>query len=134
MSEEGAAASPPPLWALVGEVQGGGNPRPRRSGVPPPLTPPHVMSKTCLRHDGEGNPAAAVVGGVSSAAGRRSCWPTIRDLVRRVEPCGGHDPLDEVPDRRGCSPSARIAPSGMTGWWSNSAPPPSLRDRGRRRP
>ena len=25
-------------------------------GVPPPLTPPHVVSKTRLRHDGEGTP------------------------------------------------------------------------------
>src|SRR5262249_42157115 len=49
MSEERATASPPPV---VGEGQGGGNPKPRRSGVPPPLAPPHVMSKPCLRHEG----------------------------------------------------------------------------------
>ena len=28
----------------------------QRSGVPPPLTPPRVVSKTRLRHDGEGDP------------------------------------------------------------------------------
>ena len=30
----------------------------QRSGVPPPLTPPRVVSKTRLRHDGEGNTSA----------------------------------------------------------------------------
>ena len=41
------------LW---GRDRVGGSPEHRRLGYPPPLTPPHVMSKTCLRHGGEGNP------------------------------------------------------------------------------
>ena len=40
---------PPPLWGRAGE---GGNHD--GSGIPPPLTPPHVVSQTRLRHDGEG--------------------------------------------------------------------------------
>jgi copper/silver efflux system protein len=42
-----AATSPPPLWERDGV---GGNPRPRISGFPPPLAPPHK---------GEGDPGAA---------------------------------------------------------------------------
>ena len=42
------------------------------------LAPPRVMSKTCLRHKGEGNAARLRRAGVSSAAGRGSRWPTIR--------------------------------------------------------
>jgi NADH dehydrogenase [ubiquinone] 1 alpha subcomplex assembly factor 7 len=41
-----------------------------QSGLPPPLSPPHVVSKTRLRHDGEGDLAAI-------------CW---------------HETFDEVPD------------------------------------
>src|SRR6185295_6419442 len=41
---ERAAAAPPPLW---GRDRVGGNPKPRISGFPPPLAPPHK---------GEGNP------------------------------------------------------------------------------
>jgi len=47
LSEERAAASPPPLW---GRDRVGGIAEHQRSGVPPPLTPPHK---------GEGNPVAA---------------------------------------------------------------------------
>jgi acyl-CoA dehydrogenase len=42
-----ATASPPPLW---GRDRVGGNPKPQRAGVSPPLTPPHK---------GEGNPVGA---------------------------------------------------------------------------
>ena len=42
-----ATGSPPPLW---GRDRVGGNPEADRSGVPPPLTPPH---------EGEGNPVNA---------------------------------------------------------------------------
>jgi hypothetical protein len=47
-SEAGAPASPPPWW---GRDRVGGIAEHQRSGVPPPLTPPHK---------GEGNPLAAV--------------------------------------------------------------------------
>ncbi len=39
----------------VGEGQGGGMAEQFSLGLPPPLTPPHIMPKACLRHDGEGN-------------------------------------------------------------------------------
>src|SRR5262249_2950711 len=52
-----AAASPPPLW---GRDRVGGNPKPQGPGFPAPLAPPRVMSKTCLRHDGEGTNAEFV--------------------------------------------------------------------------
>ncbi len=42
--------SPPPLW---GRDREGGNHD--GSGVPPPLTPPHVVSETRLRHEEEGD-------------------------------------------------------------------------------
>jgi fatty-acyl-CoA synthase len=54
------AGSPPPSW---GRDREGGNHN--AEGVPPPLAPPHVMSETCLRHDGEGNR-------------RDTAWPTSR--------------------------------------------------------
>ena len=61
--DTGAPTFPPPLWGrddLPGLDPGvGGIAEAQRSGFPPPLAPPHVMSKTCLRHDGEGNPVAA---------------------------------------------------------------------------
>jgi len=44
---------PRPLW---GRDREGGMAERLRSGFPPPLTPPHVVSKTRLRRDGEGNP------------------------------------------------------------------------------
>ncbi len=46
LSEQRAAASPPPLW---GRDRVGGNPQHKMSGLPPLLTPPHK---------GEGNPVA----------------------------------------------------------------------------
>jgi NADH dehydrogenase [ubiquinone] 1 alpha subcomplex assembly factor 7 len=46
---------PPPLWGRAGE---GGIAEHQPPGRPSPLTPPHVVSKTRLRHDGEGNPPA----------------------------------------------------------------------------
>jgi ribosomal protein S18 acetylase RimI-like enzyme len=51
------AAFPPPC----GEGQDGWIAEHPISGFPPPPTPPRVMSKTCLRHDGEENPGAAAV-------------------------------------------------------------------------
>src|SRR5262245_14336021 len=65
-NEQGAGRSVPSPVAPearhqdVGEGQGGGESQTSEVGSPLPLTPPHVMSKTCLRHDGEGNPVAAV--------------------------------------------------------------------------
>jgi len=47
-----SARRPLPRWSAR-PFQGG------REGVPPPLAPPRVMSKTCLRHDGEGNSVGA---------------------------------------------------------------------------
>ena len=41
------------------------------SGFPPPLTPPRVVSKTCLRHEGEGI-AAALWGARATPPGRRT--------------------------------------------------------------
>src|SRR5262249_2441113 len=57
LSNARVTASPPPLW---GRDRVGGIANTRGRWFPPPLAPPHVMSKTCLRHDGEGNPVAAV--------------------------------------------------------------------------
>src|SRR5262245_6704801 len=54
--EEGATASPPPLW---GRGRVGGIAEHRRLGLPPPLTPPHK---------GEGNPSAKVVRAADSIA------------------------------------------------------------------
>src|SRR5262245_55767184 len=56
LSTEQATPSPPPLR---GRDRVGGNLEHQMSGFPPPLAPPRVMSKTCLRHDGEGNPVSA---------------------------------------------------------------------------
>jgi SAM-dependent MidA family methyltransferase len=60
-------AFPPPLW---GRDREGGIAEHRRLGFPPPLTPPHVVSKTRLRHDGEG----------------------------KRPPIAWHEALDQVPD------------------------------------
>jgi len=51
-----APASPPPSW---GRDRVGGIAEHLPSGLPPPLTPPHVVSKTRLRHEGEGDSRAA---------------------------------------------------------------------------
>jgi hypothetical protein len=92
-----AAGSPPPsrrrralkMWGRDRACPGldpgvGGSPELRRSGFPPPLAPPRVMScrrrasgtKTCFRHDGEGNALAQV--------GNR--WATTRPPWRRLRP------------------------------------------------
>jgi Cu(I)/Ag(I) efflux system membrane protein CusA/SilA len=60
VGEAQATASPPPLW---GRDRVGGIGEPPRSGVPPPLTPPHK---------GEGNLAAASGGGVRLTAAERT--------------------------------------------------------------
>src|SRR5262245_38727907 len=51
----------------VGVPDGG-----RASDRPPHLTPPRVMSKTCLRHEGEGNPVGASGGRTTSSV--REAW------------------------------------------------------------
>ena len=47
--------SPSPLVAEAS--RGGGIAEHPRSWLPPPLSPPHIMPKACLRHDGEGKRA-----------------------------------------------------------------------------
>jgi len=56
LGEARATASPPPLW---GRDRVGGNPRPAREGVPPPLTPPHKGAGNPRGESGEGNPGDA---------------------------------------------------------------------------
>ena len=41
-----------------------------QAGLPPPLAPPHVVSKTRLRHDGEGDMAATATRGAAHPSGR----------------------------------------------------------------
>ena len=53
---ESATASPPPLW---GRDRVGGIAEPARSGVPPPLTPPHKGEGNPVGASGEGDPGGA---------------------------------------------------------------------------
>ncbi|WP_439542172.1 DUF721 domain-containing protein [Hyphomicrobium sp.] len=80
-----APTSEKPVKALLplppcGGGREGGNPNGLRSGIPPPLTPPHVEPKARLRREGEGecdDPLAAALARMErSVLARRPARPT----------------------------------------------------------
>ena len=92
MERGGRRTVPSPL---VGEGQGGGNPRQRMSGLPPPLTPPHK---------GEGNPALPV--------GRDRFQPSASQATCSLTPAARRT------SRRGSPPSSGWRRSGPARpWW-----------------